>query len=144
MLKIRSEQIRIYQPDAEEAFVTRIIDYLRENHAQDVVRLPEAEMSIAGLSEGDLRRLVKAGIRAARSYGVEWKSNLMAFVTMMFLGAPNFDEYEKAAQILNDEKLPAEERIDKLTREISDADWAAIAENYNPFKWNLLTEEQFV
>ena len=144
MFKIRSEQIRVFQPEAEDAFVNRVAGYLRENHADDFVRLPETELKIAELPEANLREMVKGGIGAARRYGIEWKSNLIAFVTMMFVGAPNFDESEKAAQILNDETIAAEERIDKLTERLNDDDWMAIERNYNPRKWNLPMEEQLV
>ena len=144
MLKIRSEQIRTFQTDAEESFVGRVTDYILENHAEDLVKLPAAETTIAKMPAKNLRVLVKTGIEKARLCGVEWKSNLLAFVTMMIVGAPNFTDYEKARLILINEKLTAEERVEQLTKEMTDADWAAVAENYDPFKWNFLTEEKFV
>lgn len=144
MFKIRSEQTRVFQPDAEETFVNRVADYLKENHADDWVRLPEAEMKISELPEASLREMVKTGIRSARRYGIEWKSNLIAFVTMMFISAPNFDESEKAAKILNDETILPEEKLDALTAQMIDDDWLWIERNYNQHKWNLTTEEQSV
>uniref|UniRef100_UPI00292D790B hypothetical protein n=1 Tax=Clavibacter michiganensis TaxID=28447 RepID=UPI00292D790B len=102
---------------------------------------PEAEMQVGELPEASLREMVKTGIGFARRYGIEWKSNLIAFVTMMFISAPNFDESEKAACVLNDETIPAEERLDTLMAQMIDDDWLWIARNYNPHKWNLTTEK---
>ena len=141
MFKVRSEQIRVFQPSAEEALVVRVAEYLRENHGADAVRLPQSRNTVAELPGGVLREMVKGGISRARGYGLEWKSNLKAFVALMFVGAPNFNEYEKAAAFLSDEAIPAEERIDKLLDELRDEDWEAIEKNYNPHRWNLPSEE---
>lgn len=47
MSTIRSEQVEVFQPGADEAFVRRVAGYLRTKHAGQVVRLPEGSFTVS-------------------------------------------------------------------------------------------------
>lgn len=140
MLKIRSEQIRPFEAQAENAFIERVMEYLRKNHADTQVRLPKTQSLVSGLTDKVLRQMVIGGISQARNYGMSWKSTLISFVVLMFIVAPNFDEDERAENILKNGQIPADERVDKLLDELSDEDWESIAEKYNADAWQLPIE----
>ena len=137
MLKIRSEQIRPFQPQAEDAFVERVAAYLKVNHSNELVRLPKTESLLGELPKEILSEMVKGGITRARTHGFEWKSNLLSYVVLMVIGAPNFDEHKKVAGFLKNEEIPVEERLKKMMKEMTDEDWDEIEENYNPMIWTL-------
>jgi hypothetical protein len=144
MLKIRSEQIRPFEPQAEAAFVRRVMEYLREKHADDVVRLPKYQSKVRDLSDKVLREMVAGGIARGRNYGMTWKSNLISFVVLMVMVAPNFDEDERVENNLKDGGVPAEERLDKVLDELTDEEWDAIAKNYDAEAWQLPLEIEIV
>jgi hypothetical protein len=135
MLKIRSEQIRPFEPDAKAAFVNRVMNYLRENHGDALVRLPKGQNSVAELPETILRNLVENGIARGESYGLTWKSSLISFVVLMFIVAPNFDLDEKVAKVLTDENIPADKRVRVITEQMTDEDWEKVAEKYDEKAW---------
>lgn len=137
MLKIRAEQIRPFQPQAENAFVERVAAYLKVNHADELVRLPKKESKLGELPKHILLEMVRGGIARARTHGMEWKSNLLSYVVLMVIGAPNFDENKKAAAFLKAEIIPVEDRLKKLMEQMTDEDWELIETNYNPNTWNL-------
>jgi hypothetical protein len=125
MLKISSEQIRTFQPDADAAFERRVMDYLRENHAEAEIRFPHGATTVAETSDEILQEIVRGGILRASDYGIEWKSTLLSYVVVMFLTAPNFDRYSKAAQFFNE------------TETITDEDWSQVEKNYDAAAWSL-------
>ena len=135
MLKIRSEQIRPFEPDAKAAFVKRVMNYLRENHRDALVRLPKGQNHVGQLPETVLRTLVENGITRGESYGLTWKSSLISFVVLMFIVAPNFDRDEKVAKVLTDENIPADKRVRAVTQQMTDEDWEKVAEKYDEKAW---------
>lgn len=138
MLKIRSEQIRPFEPDAKTAFVSRVMNYLRENHADATVRLPKVQNRVAQLPETILKNLVENGITRGESYGLTWKSSLISFVVLMFIVAPNFDRDEKAAKILTDENIEPDKRVSAVTAQMTDEEWEKIAEKYDEKAWQTI------
>jgi hypothetical protein len=140
MLKIRSEQIRPFEAQAKTAFVERVMNYLLENHADDVVTLPKFKSRVSALPDKVLREMVEGGIDHARNYGITWKSALISFVVLMFIIAPNFDEHERVEGVLKDGGIPADERVDKLLDELTDEEWDDIAKDYKPEAWRLPLE----
>lgn len=143
MFKIRSEQIKTFQPDAENAFVERVMNYLLENNGDVFVQLPDEEKphAVRQLDKKTLREMVKGGIAEARGFGIEWKSNLIQFVVLMFLTAPNFSEYQIAGEMLSSDKFLPDLRVDKLMKRMTDADWENVKSAYRREKWNLSLEE---
>lgn len=144
MLKIRPEQLRPFEAQAENAFVVRVMNFLRENHADDVVRLPKSESptAVAALSDKVLREMVMGGIDRARNYGMTWKSTLISFVVLMFIVAPNFDEHERIEVVLKDGGIPANERVDRLLDELTDEEWDTVAGVYKAEAWRLPLETE--
>ena len=142
MFKIKSEQIRLFQPDAEEAFVARVMDYLKENHADDDVQLPSGKTTVAGIKDDILTELVRGGIKRGRDYRIEWKSTLLSFVVLLFTGAPNFDEYPKVSSFFVGAETVDDEALESLMDEMTDEDWATVEKNYDPQAWNLVFSEE--
>jgi hypothetical protein len=137
MFKIKSEQIRLFQPAAEEAFVGRVMDYLKENHAAEPVRLPNGETTVAGLPDETLREMVRGALARAGDYRIVWKSTRLSFVVLLFIGAPNFDAHPKAASFFRQTETIDDAALENLTDEMTDEDWAEVEKNYDPQAWNL-------
>lgn len=143
-MQIRADQLRVFQPIAESAFDQRVINYLRQNHADVLVRLPDRSLTIADASEDILRKLVSSGIRRARAYGISWESNLTAFVVLMFVAAPNFDSYPNIRQVLDNQMTHPELRIDDLWEQTSEEDWEAAEQGYEVNAWESVLPEHHI
>jgi hypothetical protein len=142
MFKIKSEQIRLFQPDAEEAFVVRVMDYLKENHADSEVQLPNGKTTVAGIKDEILNELVRGGIKRGRDYRIEWKSTLLSFVVLLFIGAPNFDEYPKVSSFFVGAETVDDATLEGLMDEMTDEDWTTVESIYDPQAWNLVISEE--
>ncbi len=140
MLKISSEQIRTFQPDAAEAFVRRVMEYLRENHADAEVRYPQGATTVGALGDDYLAENVRGGLMRAGDHGIDWKSTLLSFVVLMFLTAPNFDEHPKAAQFFRSAQKVTDEELESFVNEMTDEDWERVEANYDAAAWNLPLE----
>lgn len=124
-LIIRKEQMEAFEPQAEAAFVDRVVMHLREEHAEAVGRLPDDV----------LQEMINNGLARGRKYGLSWESSLTAFVALMFEIAPNFDEHPRIQQVLRDESVPPDSRIDMLLERISDQDWEEAERRYDANAW---------
>lgn len=113
MLKIRKEQMAVFQQQAEHNFVSSVLEHLRTDHAGVVQDIPEDK----------LYKRVEYGIQRAREYGLSWKNNLRTFVTLMFKIAPDFDRFPAFQKFLTDEGVTPNKRMDVLLRETTDVDW---------------------
>jgi hypothetical protein len=141
MFKIKSEQIRLFQPDAEAAFVVRVMDYLKENHADEVVHLPNSTVRVAELPDGILREMVRGGIIRAENHGIEWKSTLLSFVVLLFSAAPNFDRHPKARKFFSENATIDDAALESLMDAMTDEDWEALEKRYDPQAWTLPVNE---
>jgi hypothetical protein len=113
MLRIGKQQLEEIDRAVDESYTRDLARYLREEHADAVRDLPDAEL---------LRR-VKIGIDRAEAHGMTWDSAISAFVAIMFEVSPTFDEIPAIAAVLADERVPADTRIDQLWDRTSDEDW---------------------
>ena len=104
-------------PDKE--LIDLIFDHLCEEQ-------PEA---IAELRDAEARRRISIGIERARAHDLMADGATTAFVTLMFLVAPNFDEQPNIRKALLDKSLAADERIQKIFSVTAEADWDMAAEN---------------
>lgn len=125
MLHIRKEQRHVFQQQAEINFVDYVAKQLRNNHAEAVKDVPEDK----------LYKRVEYGIRCAREYGLTWKNNLGAFVTLMFEIAPDFDRFPAFQKFLTYESVPPNERMEVLLRETTDVDWQNAQKASAPNNW---------
>lgn len=119
----------------------KIIEYLRENHADALVELPDRAVLVNSIPDETLYAMIKTGIAGARSYGMRWESSLGAFVVLMFVAAPNFDDHPLIQRILKDESIGPDSRIDQLWERTTDQNWEAIQQNYDPSCWIQKAEE---
>jgi hypothetical protein len=141
MLKIRSEQMAVFQPVADAGFVARVADFLREQYGDAEVRLAEGTMTIKEIAPERLRAMVAQGVARGRGYGMKWESSLTTFVTLRFLVAPNFDEHPLIARALGDEQVDAEARVSGLTQTVTEANWQAARQAYDVRAWPALRRE---
>ena len=134
---IRREQLAAFQPDAEARFIKKVVGYLLEEYGHTPVRFPRCEVRLRNIPDEVLRQMVSRGVARARGYGMAWEANLAAFVSLMFVASPNFDEHPVIRHILQDKNEPAESRIDLLWEKTSDDNWSAAEENYDPGAWEV-------
>jgi hypothetical protein len=102
-----------FREAVERAFMARVIGHLHDYHAKAVVDLHGAA----------LEEEVAQGIARARSFGLTWESTIATFVALRFEVARDFDEHPHIHQILMDESVPPDSRIDLLLQQVSDVDW---------------------
>ncbi|HEX8336024.1 MAG TPA: hypothetical protein VF621_04800 [Pyrinomonadaceae bacterium] len=142
MLKIRPAQIKAFTPAAEAAFERRVADYLREEHAGEVVTLPAgegevAELEVKDLDDETLLKMVRGGIARARAYGMTWEATLATFVVTMFIAAPNFDGHPLIRRVLSGAEAEPDLRLDLLWEQTTEENWQAVREQYDSSAWNL-------
>jgi hypothetical protein len=101
----------------DEELVEHLFDHLCDEQPEAVAELPDAE----------IRRRCEAGLERARSHGFDTPEAITAFVTLMFLISPRFDEHPAIAAVLDDEKLPPAKRMKQLFQRTREADWDAAA-----------------
>lgn len=142
MLIIRPEQFEVFQPVAEAAFARRVVEHLREDHAETVIQLPNEVVLVKQISDERLYEMVRNGIARARGYGIDWESAVTAFVVLMFVAAPNFDKHPLIQRVLKDERVEANSRVDRLWERTSEENWEAIKKNYDPAAWEPESEEE--
>lgn len=141
MLRIRSEQMESFRPVAEEAFVIRTAEHVRDNHSDVAVQVTDKVLVVKQISDDLLRDMVRRGIARAREYGMNWESSITAFVVLMFVAAPDFDKHALIQRVLKDERVAANSRIDQLWEKTSEENWQAVKENYDVTAWNLDDEK---
>ena len=137
MLKIRPEQMEVFREAAEASFIRRVAQYLREHHSSVAVQLLSGVTTIEQIPEKTLFEIVKNGIARARGYRMSWESELSAFVVLMVVTAPNFDDHPLIRRILMDEKIDPNSRIDQLWEKTSEQNWEAVKQKYDAGAWKL-------
>jgi hypothetical protein len=135
-LIIRSQQVEAFQEQAEAGLVKKLAEYLRAYHADQIVKLPDGVTLVQYLPEQTFCGLIRQGIGRARRYGMTWEASLGAFVLLMFISAPNFDEHPLVQRILRDESVEPNARIDHLLQRASEQNWEAVEQYYAPAAWN--------
>lgn len=125
MYKLRADQIESLERDAERRFLVRLVDHLRQHHADIVAQFPE----------DILREMAESGLRRAKSHGLTEESSVTAFVSLMFEIAPNFDEHPTVRQVLEDEDLDADDRMEDLLEAVSEEEWEEAHEAYDANVW---------
>lgn len=116
MFVLRQTQLSAMSRAAEPSFEDEVCAHVRTEHRARVAAVPEPL----------LRKRVKLGIERARSHGIEMQNQLAAFVALMFVSAPNFDEHPVASKALHDETVPPTDRLDVLTKRMTHEDWEAV------------------
>lgn len=122
MLKISKEQFEAFMPKTDEEIVEFIAGHLREEIPEVVGKLPS------------LPEMVRSGVERARWHGLRSLGDLTAFVSIMFEVAPTFDEHPELKRVLDDEDVPAGERLDALFDEELEGAWEEAA-RYDGAAW---------
>ncbi|HMF58082.1 MAG TPA: hypothetical protein VK619_17190 [Pyrinomonadaceae bacterium] len=128
---IRKEQMAVFETAAEEEFVKRMAQYLKEQHAG----------AVAHLSDERLRRRVRGALARGRSHGLTWESALAGFVVLMFEVAPNFDLHPAFHEVLQTSYPNENERIRAIYENVRDEEWEEAQEFYDQSAWFLIEGE---
>jgi hypothetical protein len=135
---IRAEQVAVFEKKAKTDFVTSLREYLRESHAEARVRLPSGVYSLKDIPEKVLTELVRRSIEKGKLYSLTWQSSLAAFVTLMFVAAPNYDADPLIQRTLTDPAIPANHRVQRVCQWATDQYWEQVRNSYNPAAWAVL------
>lgn len=141
MLSIRPEQLKVFQQQADEAFVSRVVKYFKEEHPDIAVHLPGRTYVVDQTPEETLHEIVRNGIAHARGYGMSWESSLSAFVGLMLVVAPNFDEHPLIQRVLKNREVESDLRIEQLWEQTSEETWEAAKQNYDANAWHLRSKQ---
>jgi hypothetical protein len=108
----------------EEDLIEHIFDHLCEEQ-------PEV---IADLKDKEILRRIGIGVERAHARGIVHPEAVTAFVSLMFLVSPRFDEQPAISAALNDPGVPEKQRLATLFQKTKEADWddAALLGNHWP------------
>ena len=126
---------------ADELLARRIVDHLRKEYSNTTVQLSSGPQLVSEIAEDELIAMVLFGLSRARGYGISHESSLAGFVAIMFETAPNFDAYPLVQQILQDETIPPDSRIDLLLERVTEPDWEALKARYDTATWKMISKE---
>jgi hypothetical protein len=137
MLIIRPEQMAVFQPVAEAAFVRRVVEYLRRKHGDVIVRLVSGTTTLKEIPDETLREMAGYGLTRAQGYGMKSEADLAGFICLMFKVAPNFDSHPLIQHALNDPAPAPDSRLNRLWEHTSDENWTAAKRQYDAAAWGL-------
>ena len=110
------------RPDPDE-----ITDEDLLEHIVDHLCAEQAE-AVADLKDTEIERRAALGIARAKSHGFLFPEPITAYVTLMFLVAPDFDRHPSIAKVLDDRNAAPGERLRRLFEKTSEEDWEEAAE----------------
>ena len=126
---VRNGQIDEFKKQSEKDFVEEVANDLRENHPDKV----------AGIEEQELRRRVEYGLGKAQRYEMTGKYPIAMFIELMFIAAPDFDEYPLINSILKDTQISPNERIDEVVNQMNEQRWQNV-KSRSKNEWKVKTE----
>lgn len=125
MLKIRDSQLDAFKPSGDDEVLDFVVEHLECEHRRLVASIPPE----------DLREMAANGIRRARSHGFSTAADLAAFVAIMFVIAPNFDEHPAIRSALRDDSDRPGDRFDRVFDRAPDSAWAEAERDYDADAW---------
>lgn len=108
MLKIRAEQLAVFDALANDAFERKAMELLREHWPEESGLLGEQK----------LRERITAGRQRVGEYGITADRDVLRFLNVTFALGPEFDRdprYPWAAVYLNEPTFPPSRKMDRLT-----------------------------
>jgi hypothetical protein len=135
---IRAEQVHVFEKKVQTDFVTSLRDYLRGADAKARIQLPTGVHSLQDIPELVLTELVRRSIEKGRLYSLTWQSSLAAFVTLMFVAAPNYDADPLIQRTLTDPAIPASDRVQRVCQWATHQYWEQLRNTYDPAAWAAL------
>ena len=125
MFSINANQFDALERTLKEALVDRLVDEVRQHHADAYGDLPDHA----------LRMLVESGLERASAFGFQQQPSLATFVHLMFGVAPNFYRHPAVRAALADPALPLEERLTALPDRVAPNVWDEIVHNFDTTAW---------
>jgi hypothetical protein len=135
MLTIRTEQITAFERAVDERYIEDLTDYLLQTHPKAPIRSYVRSALLSSLTRTVVLRLVRNGIARARSHGLTWKGNIAAFVTLMVIVSPNFDQDPVVARILREARESIDRHWESIWDDTTNDDWARIRDSYDTAAW---------
>lgn len=127
MITVRQAQMNALQSAADEDFLRRCAEQLRE-------RYPALTNE---LTNELLGKMVKQGIARARGHGLTWESSLFQFLELMLAIAPGFDDVPAIHARLQDVSGTDLDRMARLMNNTTFSEWQQAAQEYYPGAWGL-------
>ena len=141
-LTVRREQMDVMHAVAEANFERHLARHLRESYSASVVKLPDGgEFTVGDLLDDTLIQLIRTAIAKARRYEMTLQSSIASFVALMFDVAPNFDEHRLCEVLFGDEEKPPDARMEDILTVLTEKNWEAIRNDYDPQVWTPPVEE---
>ena len=109
---IRQEQLEVFEQESLQQFRAETIADLRKLQS-DVTR---------GLTDEDLGDLIDYGVEVCEIYEVTGESEVRAYVHLMLGFGVDFDEESWAAEVLQDDELDEQEKLEELALFSDEAD----------------------
>ena len=138
LVVIRDAQMSILDQRAKAGFIKQLAAYIRNRHGTTVVRLPLGELPVTSIPSSQLEALVQSGIERAGAYRISWRSTLASFVVTMFVVAPNFDEDIRIHELLSDEDIEPDYRMDSVWEQVTEDHWNVLRQTYDMKAWGAL------
>ena len=87
----------------------------------------EQPETLEGLSDAEINRRVRLGLARARSHGFSDPEPATAYVALMFLVSPCFDQHPAIAEALQSARGTGAERLRTLFSRTKEQDWEQAA-----------------
>lgn len=121
MLKIRSDQNLLLRTEVVLRLAPEFAAGLRE----------EIPSAVAALTDEELERRVRFGIRKILRHGAESRASLRKFLLYMFIVAPDFDEHPWINAMIHDPDHSVDHNIQALASVCNEDHWNEAAERSN-------------
>jgi hypothetical protein len=125
LVHLRESQLKLCADAIDRDLVKVIYWHMRNHHSR----------SVQFLDRGGLEARVQVAIQRARTYGLGTISDLAGYAALMFELAPNFDQHPSFRRVLDDQSVPVETKMRKLSQVIGDAEWNEAAASYDREYW---------
>ena len=125
MLVIRDAQIQALIADSDEKLAEVVEGAVRK----------AAPVRAEGVAPDRVKPMVRRCIETARRQGFEKAEDIAAFAALMFVLSPHYYREPAIAEVLNDTRYPAGERLFQLFERVPDQAWSDAVDLYNADFW---------
>ena len=125
MLVIRDTQIQALIADSDEKLAEVIENAVRK----------AAPVRVEGVAPDRVKPMVRRCIETAKRQGFDKAEDIAAFSALMFVLSPHYYREPAIADVLNDMRYPAGERLFQLFERVPDQAWSDAVDLYNADFW---------
>lgn len=115
---IRKHQMEAFKLDRERRFRNRLERIVRALYPRRLRRMTDAEISA----------LVERGVQDAVGYGITYETSVADFLGLTLDIGPTFHRHPRIRKILEDKRIPANDRVAILFENVSRVEWIEIAD----------------